>query len=51
MHNSGKGSKYVRARLPFKVVYKENFKSRSEAQKREYEIKQMTRLEKESLMV
>lgn len=45
-HMSGNGSKYVRARLPFDVVYTEELKNRSEASKREYEIKSWTREEK-----
>jgi putative endonuclease len=49
MHKEGKGSKYVRARLPFNVVYTEELKDRSEALKREHEIKQMTREEKLAL--
>jgi len=49
-HKSRKGSKYVAARLPFELVYTENAKSRSAASKREYEIKQMSRLEKEELV-
>ena len=35
VHNNGKGSKYVRARLPFKIVHNEIYKNRSEATKRE----------------
>lgn len=49
-HNSGKGSKYVRARLPAKVVYHEKYKTKSEALKREYAIKQMSRDEKLALV-
>lgn len=46
MHKSGKGSKYVRAHLPFELVYKEEFKTKSEALKREIEIKKMSKLQK-----
>jgi len=42
-HKEGTGSKYVRARLPFEVVFTENHKDRSSASKREYEIKQLTK--------
>ena len=49
-HKSGKGSKYVRARLPFSVVYTEAIKNRSLATKREIEIKKMTREEKLQLI-
>jgi predicted GIY-YIG superfamily endonuclease len=49
MHKEGKGSKYVRSRLPFEVVYSEEVESRSDALKRELEIKRMKKEEKESL--
>lgn len=41
-HNSGKaGAKYTRARRPVLLVYAEPAGTRSEAAKREYDIKQM----------
>jgi putative endonuclease len=43
MHRSGKGSKYVAGRLPFKVVYTKRIGNRSEATKRELEIKSLDR--------
>lgn len=46
MHKDGKGSKYVRSRLPFELVYKEEFSTKSEALKREIEIKKMKRAAK-----
>ncbi len=49
-HNQGKASKYTRARLPVKIGYVEKHSSRTAAQKREYEIKQMTRQEKIKLI-
>ena len=49
-HNSGKGAKYTRARLPVELVYTEVFDDKVEAQKREYAIKQLTRAEKEELI-
>ena len=51
-HNStSKGAKYTRARRPCKLVYIEEFDSKSEAEKREYYIKHnMTRIEKEALI-
>ena len=49
-HNSGKGAKYTRARLPVKLFYYENNINRSEASKREYQIKCMTREEKMKLL-
>ena len=51
-HKEGgrKGSKYARAKIPIKVVHVEIYSSRSEAQKREYVIKHMTRAAKEELI-
>ena len=49
-HNSGIGAKYTRGRLPVKLRYQESFKNRSLAQKREYQIKQLPRSEKEELI-
>ena len=50
VHNSGKGAKYTRSRLPVRVVYFEEYETKQEAQRREYEIKQMTRAQKLSLI-
>jgi putative endonuclease len=49
-HTKGKGSKYVRARLPFELVYSENIPDQSSALIREYEIKQMSRSNKLKLI-
>lgn len=49
-HFSGKGSKYVRSRLPFKLVYIERTNNRSEASKREHQIKKMKRNKKQDLV-
>jgi putative endonuclease len=49
-HNNGKGAKYTRGRCPVKLIYFENFNDKVEAMKREYEIKQMSRKEKEKLI-
>ena len=49
-HQSGKGCKYTRARLPVALVYYERFETKSEAMRREWEIKQLTRSQKEKLM-
>ncbi len=43
------GAKYTRGRRPVKLVYSEGFKTKSEAMKREIEIKKLTRLQKEKL--
>ena len=49
-HRNGIGSKYVRAHLPFQLVYKEECRDRSNASKRESEIKKMSKEEKNSLI-
>ncbi|HCN59452.1 MULTISPECIES: GIY-YIG nuclease family protein [unclassified Exiguobacterium] len=49
-HNAGQGAKYTRARLPVVLEYTETFPTKSEALKREYAIKQLTRLKKERLI-
>ena len=43
VHNSGRGAKYTRSRLPVKMVYHESFATRSEAMKRECAIKRLSR--------
>ena len=50
-HESGDGAKYLRGRLPIKIVYKELFINRSEATKREISIKKMSKKEKKILIV
>ena len=45
-HQSGKGSKYVRSRLPFKLVWSKGGFTASEALKEEYRIKQLEREDK-----
>ncbi len=50
-HNSSaKGAKYTKARRPVELVYKEEHKNRSDACKREYAIKQLSRKEKKDLI-
>ncbi len=51
-HNSSKrlASNYTRARRPVVLVYQEAVETRSEALKREYAIKQLTREQKEALV-
>lgn len=49
-HKIGNGSKYVRSRLPFELVYKEVFKTRSNAMKRESAIKKLSKTEKNKLL-
>lgn len=49
-HNSGKGGKYTRVRLPVELVYYEEFESKSLAMSREVKIKQLSRQEKLELI-
>lgn len=49
-HNLGKAAKYTRGRTPVKLVYFEEFDSKIEAQKREYAIKQLSRVRKLALI-
>lgn len=50
-HNTGsEGAKYTRARRPVKCVYQEEQQNRSEATKREMDIKKLSRLEKLKLI-
>lgn len=49
-HNSGKGSKYTRARLPVTLVYFESLSTARAAMKREWQIKQMARRDKLMLL-
>ncbi|HID01617.1 MAG TPA: GIY-YIG nuclease family protein [Desulfobacterales bacterium] len=48
-HND-KGAKYTRGRRPVILVYTEKLSSRSEASKREYQIKQMKKSAKEQMV-
>lgn len=49
-HNIKKGAKYTRGRVPVELIYYEIFESKSEALKREYEIKKFSRDKKLSLI-
>ena len=49
-HRIGKGAKYTRGRAPLELVYRECCGSHSEALKREHQIKQLSRQEKEQLI-
>ena len=46
VHNDGKGAKYTRTRTPVELVYSEPFESKSEALKREWQIKKLSRSDK-----
>ncbi len=49
-HQKGKAAKYTRGRRPVKLIYCEQVNSKSQALKREYKIKKLTRLQKEKLI-
>ncbi|MBI4018904.1 MAG: GIY-YIG nuclease family protein [Candidatus Aenigmarchaeota archaeon] len=49
-HQNGKGSKYVRSRLPFLLIYSEEYATKSEAMRREIEIKSMSRARKKAMI-
>jgi putative endonuclease len=49
-HNEGKGAKYTRSRLPVTLAYYEEYETSIEAQKREYQIKKLSRKEKLKLI-
>jgi len=46
-HNSGIASHYTRSRIPVKLIFSEPCRGRSQALKKEYAIKQLSRKEKE----
>lgn len=50
VHNSGKGAKYTRARLPVVLRYVKSFETKREAMQYEWSIKQLTRTQKKQLM-
>ena len=49
MHRSGKGAKYTRGRGPLELIYTEPCGTRSDASKREWARKKLTREEKMQL--
>lgn len=48
-HNLGKGAKYTNSRRPVELAYFEIFETKSEAMRREAEIKKMTHKDKQKL--
>lgn len=46
MHNEGKGAKYTKIRRPVTMAYYETFDNKSDALKREYALKQLSRKQK-----
>jgi len=49
-HNTGHGARYTKTRRPVQLVYVEPQIDRSTAQKREYQIKKLSRTQKEVLI-
>lgn len=49
-HNDGKASVYTKKRRPVRLRYIEQFKAKSEAAKRESQVKRLTVEEKEALL-
>ena len=49
-HRSGKGAKYTRGRAPLQLVYQEMCENHGEALRREWEVKAMTRAQKEQMI-
>ena len=49
-HRQGRGAKYTRGRGPLELAYQEECGTHSEALKREYTVKRLTREEKEDLI-
>ena len=49
-HNQGLGAKYTRNRRPVKLKYQEVFDSKSDAMKREIQIKKLSRRDKLNLI-
>ncbi|AHG02548.1 hypothetical protein HALDL1_02040 [Halobacterium sp. DL1] len=49
-HDAGEGAKYTRGRTPVELRHVESYETRAAAMSREYEIKQLSRPEKEQLL-
>jgi putative endonuclease len=49
-HFADKGAKYTKSHKPVKLIYQEQFSTKSEALKREAEIKRMSKLNKKELV-
>lgn len=49
-HNGGKGAKYTKSRLPVRLIYTEGYETATEARRREWQIKCLTRAQKEELV-
>ena len=49
-HQEGKGGKYTHSHLPVELVYYETFEKKTDAMRREVEVKQLSKAEKENLV-
>lgn len=49
-HQSGKGAKYTKSRLPVRLVYAESYEDATSARRREAAIKQLSRAQKLALI-
>jgi len=49
-HLEGRGARYTKSHKPVKIIYKEEFTSKSKALKREAEMKSWTRKKKENMI-
>ncbi len=49
-HNSGKGAKYTKSRLPVRLVYSEAYSDKSQALKRECAVKKLKKYQKQMLI-
>src|SRR5262245_21319274 len=50
VHNTGRGAKYTAGRRPVHLVLVERYRTLGRALRREYEIKQLSRAEKQALV-
>jgi putative endonuclease len=49
-HLTGHGARYTKSHKPERVIYQEEFSTKSDALKREAEIKKLTKVQKEALV-
>lgn len=49
-HNDGTGARYTRSRGPVRLAYMESLDDKQAAQRREWAIKKLTRLQKEQMV-
>lgn len=49
-HNSGRGAKYTRARLPVELVWWEEFETKEQAMSREWHLKRLSHAQKLALI-